>query len=76
MVDLLKSIYFGLCWLFVAALWLSPVAVADPSLLRFPPLQRAGSRAGFGSLQHVGAAVITVALGLSCSAAGGIFPDQ
>ena len=64
-------IYFWLCWVFVSALGLSPVAASG----------------GHSSSQHTGLSLsrplllrstgsVVVAHGSSCSAACGIFPDQ
>ena len=72
----LLFIYFWLCWVFVSARGLSPVAVSGghsssrcaglslsrPLLLRSTGSRRAGS--------------VVVAHGASCSVACGIFPDQ
>ena len=69
-------VYFWLCWVFVSVRGLSPVAASGghsssrcaglspsrPLLLRSTGSRRAGS--------------VIVALGPSCSAACGIFPDQ
>ena len=69
-------IYLWLCWVFVSARGLSPVAAsgahssllcAGLSLSRPLPLRSTGSRS---------ADSVIVAHGLSCSAACGIFPDQ
>ena len=75
-LNILKFIYFWLCWVFVSVRGLSLVvasgghsssrcagfSLSQPLLLRSTGSRRAGS--------------VTVAHGPSCSAACGIFPDQ